>query len=538
MTDCPQRNGDRCAIAAAIYEQHVAVTDPACAACAQQPEPRAINSVTVSLALSGALWAKDHEAVQRVKASHGNLVQRFTPQQTAPSATLDQIRTGHGPGSELHRLLATLNIHPGDDCGCVALAAEMNRLGPEGCRRERARLVATIRARQDQYGWRTKLVAGTLALITGLAWKIDLADPIGSLFDEAVRRADAAAGRDAETRRGGDAKNKPSTSSLRVTASPRLSSKLILATGLPPGDVLTMTAAVESLHASYPGQYVTDVRTNHPAIWQHNPHISPIPDDDPDARRIDMHYPAINQCNQVNQPFLDGYTRYLGEQLGIPLRLQVRRPTVYLAPDERARPLSALWPGAPDLAAIAAGRPLWIVNDGIKRDYTCKAWPLEYYQEVIDRTADKVCWVQIGLRSDLHTPLHHVVNLIDGSPPGPPLRELLVLASRVAGGLGPVTMLQHLLAAFDRPYICLVGGREPATWVQYPVQHTLHTIGQLDCCRDRACWKARVVPLNDGKDHDHSLCTKPRTDFARPAPECLARIRPSDVVAIIERCLS
>ena len=46
------------------------------------------------------------------------------------------------------------------------------------------------------------------------------------------------------------------------------------------------------------------------------------------------------------------------------------------------------------------------------------------------------------------------------------------------------------------------------------------------------------MPLNDGQDHDKSLCAKPRTDFARPTPECLARIRPADVVAIIERFLT
>lgn len=49
---------------------------------------------------------------------------------------------------------------------------------------------------------------------------------------------------------------------------------LILQCRLSPGDVLTLTAAVESLHATYPGQYVTDVRTPTPAIWEYNPRIT------------------------------------------------------------------------------------------------------------------------------------------------------------------------------------------------------------------------------------------------------------------------
>ena len=139
--------------------------------------------------------------------------------------------------------------------------------------------------------------------------------------------------------------------------------------------------------------------------------------------------------------------------------------------------------------------PYWIVNAGVKSDYTCKAWPIEYFQEVVDRTRGKIRWVQIGLREHNHPELRGVTSLLKS---GPPLRELIRLAYHAQGGLGPVTFLQHLCAAWKKPYICLVGGREPATWVQYPYQHTLHTVGQIDCCRPYSCWKARVVPLGDG----------------------------------------
>ena len=50
--------------------------------------------------------------------------------------------------------------------------------------------------------------------------------------------------------------------------------KIILSMGLPPGDVCTLTAAVESLHATYPGRFVTGVRTAHDEIFLHNPYIA------------------------------------------------------------------------------------------------------------------------------------------------------------------------------------------------------------------------------------------------------------------------
>jgi len=262
--------------------------------------------------------------------------------------------------------------------------------------------------------------------------------------------------------------------------------------------------------------------------------VTPIRGDDEfGAQQIDMHYPSINRCNQESIPFLAGYTEYLGEQLRRQLRLKTNRPHLYLTDQESARPLSQLWPGATDLAVAAGSRPIWLVVAGLKNDYTCKGWPLEYYQEVIDRTSNRICWVQIGLREHNHPELRGVVSLLDS---GPPMRETILLAHRAVGGLGPVTFLQHLMAAWQRPYICIVGGREPATWVQYPYQHTLHTVGQLDCCRPHSCWRARVVPLGDGDAKDKSLCQYPVTEgLARPAAKCMAMIRPEEVLQILER---
>ena len=68
--------------------------------------------------------------------------------------------------------------------------------------------------------------------------------------------------------------------------------KLILRCFLSPGDIATMTAAVDSLHLRYPGAFLTDVRTSVPELWEHNPRITPISDGEGES--ISMEYPSIH----------------------------------------------------------------------------------------------------------------------------------------------------------------------------------------------------------------------------------------------------
>ena len=503
---CEQLQNGICRVATSLAGRDVSPAESACKYCLSLERPAQINEVTVSQAL--AALRSDPDASSRVLAAHGAHLKREHPA-AENSSRLQAIATGRGVGSELWRLLESVGVVHTPACPCLRLAEEMNRLGPPGCREQRAVLVAQGGVSAAQYGWTTMVRAAIKSVGNGVVWKINPLDLYGSLLDEAIARAER--------------------------SGPQ---QLILVTPLCPGDLLTLTAAIESLHQTYPGEYLTDVRTNHPAIWQGNPHITPIADGTPGARSIQMHYPSINSSNQVNQPFLAGYTDYLSTQLGRPLRLTTARPSLYLtAAEERLTP-AALWPDAPDLSPAAlGGRRLWLVNAGIKSDYTCKQWPVEYYQAVVDATQDKIAWAQIGLARDNHPRLRHVICLLDS---GPPMRELILLARHAAGGLGPVTFLQHLMAAWHKPYVCLVGGREPSTWVQYPKQHTLHTVGQLDCCAYSACWRGRVLPLNDGQEPDKSLCLHPVQELAnrtlaRPVARCMANLKPDEVIAVLRR---
>ena len=409
-----------------------------------------------------------------------------------------------GPGSELKVLLLLLGITEKTGCDCNAKSAQMDAWGVAGCRVHRDEIVAWMRDGAKRWGWAARLKAGAHAVTSGLASQINWLDPFPDLVDLAIERADRISNLKSQI-------PKPT--------------KLILRCPLSPGDVLTLTAAIESLHTTYSGEYLTDVRSPCPDLFLRNPHVTAIADGDPDARVIDMHYPSINRSNQSLTLFLAGYTSYLGEQLGRPLTLTTNRPHLWLSRAEETLDLAS-W-------QLAATKPIWLVNAGVKSDFTAKQWPVESYQAVVDQTRDRIQWVQIGDLNHDHVPLAGVTDLRGKTT----LRELMCLTYRAAGGLGPVTLLQHLCAAFEVPYVCLLGGREPVPWVTYPRQTTLHTIGSksLSCCRNGACWKSRVVPLGDR--HDASLCEFPVTTGVRPVGWCMSLITPAEVVAAVLRLM-
>lgn len=302
---------------------------------------------------------------------------------------------------------------------------------------------------------------------------------------------------------------------------------LVLHCRLNPSDALAVTAAVESLHARYSKEYKTDVRTSVPEIWRHNPWITPLEDDE--AEHVELEQPPINKSKSLLSPFLEGYTRDLGHRLGVPLELTTNRPHLYLSDDEK------VWINQVH-EDITDGRdiPFWLVNAGVTSDCTAKQWPIEHYQAVIDATHGLIQWVQIGSAEHQHTPLHGVIDFIGKTDQ----RELIRLAYHAQGGLGPATYLQHLMAAWEKPYLCLLGGRESVARVNYPRQHLLHTMGMLACCATGPCWRARVAPLGDGEAHDQSLCDQPVLGWARPSAQCMAIIQPSEVIAVLSRILA
>ena len=286
-----------------------------------------------------------------------------------------------------------------------------------------------------------------------------------------------------------------------------------------PGDMMILTAAVESLAITYPGRWTVGVAGTAIEIWDNNPHIVKLDRSNSAVFNIKMEYPSIHRSNQHHVPFLGSYVEFLGSVLGVHIPIATNRPHLYLSEEEKG------WMS--QVAEMMGGRAVHysIVDAGVKQDFTAKQWPIEYYQTVVNETRRKTQWVQIGSLEHDHPLLDNVIDLRGKTN----TRELIRLVYHCQGGLGPVTFLQHLCAAWEKPYVCLLGGREPVTWVSYPLQHTLHTMGQLDCCKDNACWKSRVVGNGD------SLCVQPVLDGLRPVGRCMSMIRPEEVVSIINR---
>src|SRR6478609_5731553 len=107
--------------------------------------------------------------------------------------------------------------------------------------------------------------------------------------------------------------------------------KLLLKCGLSPGDIVMLTAAVRDLHRCYPGQFVTDVRTPCPQLWENNPYLSRIEDGDPGATRIDCHYPLIHRSNQAPYHFIHGFIEHLNGELGLRIQPTAFRGDIHLA---------------------------------------------------------------------------------------------------------------------------------------------------------------------------------------------------------------
>jgi hypothetical protein len=309
--------------------------------------------------------------------------------------------------------------------------------------------------------------------------------------------------------------------------------KLILKCFLSPGDIVMLTAAVRDLHRIYPGQYLTDVRTSCPALWENNPGITPLEENDPEVRVLKCHYPLIHQSNQAPNHFIHGFIDHLNHQLGLRIHPTEFKGDIHLAEEEKLSP--------PAIASlINPGRPLWIVAAGGKYDYTIKWWSRRRYQEVVDHFKDRVQFVQIGEAGHFHPPLENVIDLRKKTS----LRELVKLVYYSKGILCPVTLLMHLAAAVPLPSsartarscVVIAGGREPPHWEAYPTHQFLHTVGALPCCARGGCWRSRTVPLGDGEPHDNPnrLCL----DLAGLLPRCMHMISSRMVIDHIELCLA
>jgi ADP-heptose:LPS heptosyltransferase len=302
--------------------------------------------------------------------------------------------------------------------------------------------------------------------------------------------------------------------------------KILLYNNLCPGDLLIMTGALEALHQQYPGRFLTDINCFHPDIYANNPHITKLNPKDPEVIHFWTTYPLVNKTNGRPIHFLEGYVDWFRTQFDIDLVLDVNKPFIYLNETEK---------NEKSLVEQLTGiKKYWIVNAGWKNDYTIKRWPTHYFQEVVDHFKGKVAFAQIGLldkKFHNHPALLDVVDLRGKTN----IRQLMKACYHAQGGLGTITCIQHMFASYKKPYVVTHGAREPTNWTQYNTQKTFSNIGTLPCCKEKACWRSRVVPLNDGDQKDKRCCELPMKDKdGCDVATCMWNIKPSQIIEAIE----
>lgn len=313
--------------------------------------------------------------------------------------------------------------------------------------------------------------------------------------------------------------------------------KIIFINRNSPGDIIMMTAAIRDLHKTYPNEYVTDVDSPCPEIFEGNPYISKLDSKDPDVIRLETHYPLIHNSNRGSYHFIHGYRKHFEERIGRPIKQGDMKGDIYIRDEEKA------WINVVE-EITKDKRPFWVIDAGHKQDFTAKAWPFECYQEVVDHFKDKIQFVQMGHQAHIHPELDGVINLVGQTD----LRQLIRLIYWSSGVLTPVSMPMVLAQAVpcsfsfpkNRPCVVIAGGREPVQWQHYPNHQFLHTCGTMPCCDDGGCWKSRVVPLGDGDEKDRSnLCLYPMETLYKGAKQaiskCMASITTEDVIRAVER---
>ncbi len=305
--------------------------------------------------------------------------------------------------------------------------------------------------------------------------------------------------------------------------------KLVFTQKRAPGDVIVSTAVIRDLHLCYPGQFITDVRTSCLELWENNPCLTPLCDDDPDVESVPFECPLIDQSNQVPFHYLHACIDFINERLGLRIRPTRFHGDIHLSSLEKS------WASQVS-EYVGTEIPYWIINAGGKYDITTKWWPHARFQQVVNHFRGRIQFVQIGELGHHHPRLNGVIDLRGRTT----LREWVRLVYHAQGVLCGVTAVMHLAAAVPMPNgnpenracVVLAGGREPVHWEAYPDHRFLARNGLLTCCQSGACWRSRTLPLGDNSPDDgpDNLCEQVVGNY----PRCMDMISVREVIDNIE----
>ena len=285
--------------------------------------------------------------------------------------------------------------------------------------------------------------------------------------------------------------------------------KLILDKNLALGDEIMRTAMLRDLHKTYPKKFITDIRSGLMDVWENNPYIKSISDDDKDALKIQCNYDeAIQKCGQRGYHFIHGYSQGLSKTLSNLLKTNINIVNHSFKGDIHLSEEETQWISQVAEDKVGHEGPFWILVSGFKDDFQSKALNPNHLQEVVDYFKGKITFVQVGEESHFFPILDGTINLIGKTD----IRQLIRLVYHSSGILCPITSLMHLAAAvpikpdedgrkWERPCVVVASGMEAPHWEQYPTHTYLNRVYTMDCCRDNGCWKSkmneRITPKNE-----------------------------------------
>lgn len=289
--------------------------------------------------------------------------------------------------------------------------------------------------------------------------------------------------------------------------------KVILKQSQSPGDIVVFTRAVGDLKESYPN-YLIDVRSPCAEIFENNPRLTPLKEDDPDVEVFDIGYDEISSSGWNGLHFSDAFRHEIEKKLKIPIKKTSIKPELWISDEEKS------WYNQVHCEFGWDG-PFWIINAGRKQDNELKhyhRWP-----EVVDlfnkKFNNKVRLVQIGHENHIHPSLKGTFNLIGKTN----LRQYIRLGHHAHGTLGPISFQFVMSAAFEQPSVCIAGGKEGVLWQIYPHIRYLYTNGLLPCCKWDGCWLGG----------DKGKCSNLVEFNGEKVPKCFEMITPQNIVSAI-----
>jgi ADP-heptose:LPS heptosyltransferase len=273
------------------------------------------------------------------------------------------------------------------------------------------------------------------------------------------------------------------------------------------GDLVVLTGCLRDLQNSYPN-FLFDIRTKCPEVFSALTHLVHLDENALDVETIVLSQDRCTEFNKnkncfrnfdENIHFRHTIDVYVEQKTGLSIVWRSTRPCL---PETFSV-------SNPVISKLNYSGPYWLINAGWYNEARSKFWGHDHFQKVIDFFKDKIQFIQIGAATDSHEPYKNTLSLVGQTS----IIELAcaVQSPKCHGTLSGVTGLAHVSAGYMKPAVVICGGVENSSFIRYPGQRLLDSIGFLPCCRGCGCTLSGHSTCANWRG-DHTLCM----NFVRP----------------------